>query len=115
MEAAISIETPKQLYARLLKLALPIMAGNFVHTLYNMADTYFLGKLGKEAVAAPSIAFNIVMLLTVFGGSFSMAGTTLMSQAKGRAEKHPEEAEKVEFYLGQMASLTMLSSSSSWG
>lgn len=110
MEAAISIETPRQLYARLLKLALPIMAGNFVHTLYNMADTYFLGKLGKEAVAAPSIAFNIVMLLTVFGGSFSMAGTTLMSQAKGRAEKHPEEAEKVEFYLGQMASLTMLSS-----
>ncbi len=103
MEARVIEETPRQLYSRLIKLALPIMAGNFVHTLYNMADTYFLGKLGKEAVAAPSIAFNIIMLLTVLGSSFGMAGSTLMSQAKGMGDKG-----KVDFYLGQVASLTLL-------
>ncbi|HOX91762.1 MAG TPA: MATE family efflux transporter, partial [Spirochaetales bacterium] len=92
----------KALYRRLIKLALPIMAGNFLHTLYNMADTYFLGKLGKEAVSAPSIAFNIVMLLTVLGSSFGSAGMTLMAQAKGKGEH-----DKVNFYLGQTAGLTM--------
>lgn len=97
-------ESPRELYGKLLRLALPIMAGNFVHTLYNLADTWFLGKLSREAVAAPSIAFNIIMLLVVFGGSFSMAGTTLMAQAKGKGDP-----EKVDYYLGQMTALVMLS------
>lgn len=80
------------------------MAGNFVHTLYNLADTFFIGKLGKEAVGAPSIAFNIVMLLTVLGSSFGAAGMTLMSQSRGRGEQ-----EKVNYYLGQTAGLTIIS------
>ncbi len=105
MEATVHAETPRQLYGRLLRLALPIMAGNFVHTLYNMADTFFLGKLGKAEVAAPSIAFNLLMLLTVFGSSFSMAGTTLMAQSKGKNDK-----EKIDFYLGQTAGLTLWAS-----
>ncbi len=103
-------ETPRALYARLLRLALPLMAGQFVHTLYNIADSYFLGKLGKEALAAPSIAFNILMLLTVFGSSFTMAGATLMAQAKGKAAREPAERGKLDFYLGQMAALTLYSS-----
>jgi len=99
---SLSGESSMDLYKRLLRLALPIMAGNFVHTLYNLADTWFLGKIGPAAVAAPSIAFNIIMLLTVFGGSFSMAGTTLMSQAKGKGD-----LSRVDYYLGQTTALTM--------
>ncbi|HAP44337.1 MAG: hypothetical protein A2087_11240 [Spirochaetes bacterium GWD1_61_31] len=100
-------ESPRTLYGRLLKLAVPIMAGNFVHTLYNMADTWFLGKLSREALAAPSIAFNIIMLLTVFGGAFASAGTTLMAQAKGKGD-----SDKINFYLGQMASLLLITAGS---
>jgi putative MATE family efflux protein len=110
MEERLLQESPKALYKRLLRLALPIMAGQFVHTLYNIADSYFLGKLGKEALAAPSIAFNILMLLMVLGSGFSMAGTTLMAQAKGKAAKDPGERGKVDFYLGQMAALTLYAS-----
>ncbi len=72
------------LYRRLILLALPIMAANLLQTLYNLADTFFLGRLGKEAVSAPSIAFNMIFFLVVFGTGFSSAGTTLISQAKGR-------------------------------
>lgn len=85
-----------QLYKRLITLAIPIMAGNFLQTLYNLADTYFLGKLGKVAVSAPSIAFNIIFFLIVFGFGFSSAGTTLISQAKGK-----QDQDKINFYLGQ--------------
>jgi putative MATE family efflux protein len=97
------VETPRQLYRRLIKLALPIMASHFVHMLYNIADTWFLGKLGREALAAPSIAFNILMLLMVFGSGFAMAGSTLMAQSKGKGDQT-----KVDYYLGQMAGLTMV-------
>ena len=89
--------TNQSLLKRLILLALPIMAGNLLHTLYNLVDTFFLGKLGREAVAAPSIAFPIVFFLVVFAFGFSTAGTTLISQSKGK-----RDPEKVDFYLGQV-------------
>ncbi len=91
------------LYAQLIHLALPIMGANLLQTLYNLADSYFLGKLGKEAISAPSISFNIIIFLIIFGAGFSSAGTTLISQAKGR-----EDADKVEFYVGQTFGILVL-------
>jgi Na+-driven multidrug efflux pump len=41
----------------IMKLAWPIMVGNTMHVIYNLADTFWLGKLGAEAVAAISIGF----------------------------------------------------------
>ncbi|MDD3824274.1 MAG: MATE family efflux transporter, partial [Sphaerochaetaceae bacterium] len=70
---------PKQL----MLLSIPIMASNLLQTLYNMADAYFLGKLGKEAISAPSITMNVSNFLIVFGAAFSIAGTTMLSQAYG--------------------------------
>ena len=90
----------RQLFKRLVLLALPIMGGNLLHTLYNLVDTFFLGKLGKEAIAAPSIAFPIIFFLVVFAFGFSTAGTTLISQSKGKKDQ-----EKIDFYLGQVATI----------
>ena len=90
---------------KLLNLALPIMAANFLQTLYNLVDSYFLGKLGKEALAAPSIAFTIILFLIIFAGGFANAGTTLISQARGAGNQ-----ERVDFYLGQLVTaMTLLS------
>lgn len=87
----------------LLVLAVPIMLGNFLQMLFNIIDAYFLGKLGKEALAAPSISFTIVIFLIVFGFGLSMAGTTLISQAKGKGDQ-----EKVDFYLGQTTTVLLV-------
>ncbi len=85
------------LYRRLITLALPIMGANLLQTLYNLADTYFLGFLGREAVSAPAVAFTIILFLVVFGMGFSMAATTLISQAKGK-----EDQEGIDFYASQI-------------
>lgn len=37
----------------LLKLAYPLIVSNLVQVLYNITDTFWLGKLGREALAAP--------------------------------------------------------------
>jgi len=81
------------------------MAGNFMQTLYNLADTWFLGRLGPAQLSAPGISFNLLFLLTVVGGGFSSAGLTLIAQAKGRNDQ-----DKQEFYLGQLVSFMALSS-----
>lgn len=93
------------MFKKLLSIALPIMAGNFLQMLYNAADTWFLGKLGAAAVSAPSIAMNLVMFLVVFGFGFAMAGTTLISQAFGRGDR-----ERVDFYLGQITVVLVIAS-----
>ncbi len=72
------------------------MGGNLLQMLYNLADTYFLGKLGSGALAAPSISFSVIFFMIIFGSGFSMAGTTLISQAKGKGDR-----EKVDFYVSQ--------------
>ncbi len=67
----------------LLIVAWPIMLSFLLQTLYNLADAFWLGKLGKEALVAPTITMNIIF----FGISIAMglggAGTTLVSQYKG--------------------------------
>jgi putative MATE family efflux protein len=101
-DAAAPLATPRERYTRLIGLALPIMAGSFAHTLYNVVDTWFLGKLGKEAVAAPTIAFNIVMLLTVLGSSFGSAAMTLIAQSRGAGDDA-----KANRVLGQAATIML--------
>ncbi len=76
------------------------MLGNFFQMLYNLADTFFLGKIGREALSAPSISMNLIFFLIVFAFGFSNAGTTLISQSKGKGDR-----EKMDFYLGQMTIL----------
>lgn len=90
-------------YPRLLKLAGPIMIGNFLQMLYNLADSYFLGKVGKEALAAPSISMNLIFFLIIFAFGFSSAGTTLISQSLGKGDRR-----KTDFYLGQMTILLLI-------
>jgi MATE family, multidrug efflux pump len=97
----------KSLLRQLLRIALPLMAGNLVQTLYNLTDTYFLGKLGTAELSAPTIAFPIIFFIILFGIGLSMAGTTLIAQAKGKAGEKGEQ-EKVDFYLGQSTLTLML-------
>ncbi len=86
-------------------LAVPIMFGNLLQSLYNLVDAYFLGRLGPHQLAAPGIVFPIIFFLIVFAGAFGMAGTTLISQAWGSGDN-----EKVNYYLGQTFTILMITS-----
>jgi len=70
-------------------------------TLYDLADTYWLGKLGKIALSAPIISFHIVFFMIAIALGFSVSGTSLVSQYIGA--KDPEKANRstgnLLFYL----------------
>ncbi|AHC16233.1 MATE family efflux transporter [Salinispira pacifica] len=93
----------RDVYRQLLLIAGPIMLTNFLQTLYNLTDTYFLGQLGRNEVSSPATSFNIIFLLILFSGGFSHAGRTLISQAKGRGDP-----ERSDFYLGQLTGMMLL-------
>ena len=71
------------LFKPLLVLSLPIVLSNLLQVGYNLADTFWVGRLGADAVAALSYSWAIVFLMISVGGGFTVAGTVLVAQYKG--------------------------------
>ncbi|MFA7284008.1 MAG: MATE family efflux transporter, partial [Candidatus Omnitrophota bacterium] len=46
-----------------LRMAIPMLAGTFAMNAYNLTDTWFVSRLGTDALAAMSFTFPVVMLL----------------------------------------------------
>lgn len=64
-------------------LAIPIMINNLIQTLYDLTDTYFVGRIGGNEVAAIQLVWPILFLMISFGIGMSMAGATLIAQYIG--------------------------------
>ncbi len=70
----------------LLTLSWPIILSNLLQTAYNLADTFWLGRLGDWAVAAISVSFPIVFLFISLGLGLTIAGTALVAQHIGAGQ-----------------------------
>ena len=58
-----------------------------VQTLYLLADLYWVGHLGKEAIAAVGVAGNFTMVVLALTQMLGVGTTTLISQATGRKDQ----------------------------
>lgn len=76
----------------IIKLGYPMALASALHTLFNFADTFWLGKLGRHAMSAPVISFHIIFFIISIGIGFSITATSLVSQYIGANEK--EKAHK---------------------
>ena len=77
----------------IIKLAVPICLGMLMHTVYSMADLYFVGRLGPHAVAAVSISGNAFFIMMGLSMILGTGGMALIAQAFGR--KDYEEANRI--------------------
>ena len=76
----------------LLLFSLPMMAGNLLQQLYNIADTLIVGQaLGKDALAAVGSAYTLMTFLTSVFLGLSMGAGALFSIYLGR---HAQDALK---------------------
>ncbi len=64
-------------------VALPMMAGNLFQMVYNLIDTFWVGKLGKEAIAAVSFSFVLVFILISIAGGLAAASSIIVAQYFG--------------------------------
>ena len=86
----------------LVVLSLPIVLTNLLQVGYNLADTFWVGRLGQPAVAALSFSWAIVFLVISLSLGFSVAGTVLVAQHKGAGN-----LDRVGHVAGQTISLVV--------
>ena len=62
------------------RLAIPIIAGMAIQTLYTMIDMIFIGRLGGESIAA--VAFNFPIFFFIMGLTFGLGSGVTASIAR---------------------------------
>lgn len=70
----------------LLKTASFMLVTMVFQTLYFLVDLYWVGRLGKEAVAAVAIAGNLTFIVLAISQMLGVGTTTLVSHATGRKD-----------------------------
>src|SRR5437899_1403984 len=75
----------------LLQMTAFLAISMLVQTLYLLADLYWVGHLGKEAIAAVGVAGNFTMIVLALTQMLGVGTTTLISQAAGRKDQPQAE------------------------
>jgi len=70
------------MYAILI-LAVPVMINSFIQSMYNLTDTFWLGKIGTDSQAAITLVSPVQNILINFGMGITTAGSILISQYLG--------------------------------
>ena len=87
----------------LLRLAGPLVVSNMVQVLYNLIDTFWLGKLGREELSAPGASWPYIAALMSLGMGFAVAGFAFVTQYIGA-----NDFKKANRSAGALYSLSLL-------
>lgn len=71
----------------ILSISLPVIGANILHTIYQITDTFWVGRLGTEAVAAVSLSFPILMLTNAVAMGLSLGSAILIAQYNGKGDR----------------------------
>lgn len=78
-------------------MGIPTIISMLVVVIYNMADTFFIGKTNDAMqVAAVSLATPVFMILLAFGNLFGIGGSSSLSRAMG--EKNEERVKNISSF-----------------
>ncbi|MBP3521640.1 MAG: MATE family efflux transporter, partial [Oscillospiraceae bacterium] len=75
------------------RLAVPTVISMLITSIYNMADTYFVGSLGKSAQGAVSVVLPLMAVIQAIGFTFGNGAGNTASRLLG--QQRQEEAETV--------------------
>lgn len=71
----------------ILALAVPVVINSFLQTMYNLTDTYWLGTLGTEELAAINLITPVQNIVVNFGSGITVAGSVLIAQYIGAGKE----------------------------
>lgn len=71
------------MWAVILGLAVPIVLNSFIQSMYNLTDTYWLGKLGTNQMAGITLVSPVQNIVLNFGTGITTAGAVLIAQYLG--------------------------------
>ena len=78
------VESP--LEPLIIRMSIPSIVSLLITSIYNLADTYFVGKLGTSATGAVGIVYPLMTLILALGLMFGKGTGTLMGRQLGRRD-----------------------------
>ena len=88
-------------------MALPTIASQVVILIYNLADTWYIGRTNNPyMIAASSLALTIYLAIVALSNVFGVGGGSLMVRLAG--EKKEADARKVASYSVAMAAISAI-------
>lgn len=75
--------------SHVVRMTLFVLAGMTIQTLYGLVDIYWVGRLGKEAVAAVALSSNLMFVSLAVTQTLSVGCVALVSRAAGQ-KQHAE-------------------------
>lgn len=88
----------------LFTLSVPIIINNFIQTLFNLVDGFWVLKISSVHFAATSFVWPVNFLFISLGLGISIAGTSLLSQLVGA-----DRIEKAKEYASQIIVISVIS------
>ncbi len=81
----------------ILALAVPVMVNSFIQTMYNLTDTYWLGRLGTTELAGINLITPVQNVIVNFGSGLTVAGSVLIARyiGAGKTEEAKSMANQV--------------------
>ena len=71
-----------------LSLAVPTVISQIITVIYNMADTFFIGRMNDPAqVAAAQLAMPVFIFMTAFSGLLGIGGSSVISRSLGAGDR----------------------------
>lgn len=85
----------------IISLSVPTVVSMLVTSVYNMADTYFVSKLGTSASGAVGIVFSLMAIIQAVGFTIGMGSGSMIARLLGkRDDKGAAEYAASAFFLG---------------
>lgn len=92
-EEKVTYMTTEKVPKLICSMAVPTIISMLVTTFYNMADTFFVGKINNQATAAVGVVFSVMTLIQALGFFFGHGSGNYISRKMG--ERDYEDAEKM--------------------
>ena len=98
----------------IVRLAFPTVIGQIILVLYNMADTFFIGLTGSDAmITAATVCMPAFMFLQAISNLFGVGGASVISRALG-ARDLQRAKDTASFAFWGCAAVTVLYSLGAW-
>ena len=96
------------------KLAVPTVISQIILVVYNMADTFFIGLTGSDAmITAVTVCMPAFMFLSAISNLFGVGGASVIARALG-AEDNDRAQNTAGFAFGGCVAVTLLYSIFAW-
>lgn len=75
------------LITAIMVLAIPTVLNSLIQTMYNLTDTFWLGRIGTDQMAAITLVSPVQSIVVLFGQGLTTAGAILIAQYIGARDE----------------------------